>query len=55
MRKRGADNRDDHSEQRIKRERANVQRQIDEDTCEEHNVFCCPLCTDQTVVEREDD
>jgi hypothetical protein len=25
-------------------EQAWVKQQIDEDTCEEHNVFCCPLC-----------
>jgi hypothetical protein len=27
-------------------ERQRVQRQIAEDTCEKHGVFCCPDCFD---------
>lgn len=35
---------DDFSVKAFEQEQAWVKQQIDEDTCEEHNVFCCPLC-----------
>jgi hypothetical protein len=28
----------------------NIGEQMNEDTCEEHDVFCCPVCFDQTPV-----
>jgi hypothetical protein len=31
----------------------NFQRQITEDTCEDHGAFCCPVCFDLKPVEKE--
>lgn len=31
-----------------------MQKQIDEDTCEEHGVFCCPECFDMRPIDEEE-
>ena len=31
-----------------------VQKQIDEDTCEEHGVFCCPECFDMRPIDEDE-
>lgn len=32
-------------------ELVNMRKQVAEDTCEEHGVFCCDICFDMTPVE----
>ena len=53
MTRREARKRMEEKEHDLMRARENTRRQIEEDTCATHGVWCCPKCFDMTTGEEK--